>query len=38
MRLRAAEAEAAGVRLPMRQRWLPYNRISPILRRAVLVA
>jgi monofunctional biosynthetic peptidoglycan transglycosylase len=38
MRLRAREAEAAGRRLTHRQRWLPYNRVAPILRRAVLTA
>ena len=38
MRLRAAEADAAGVRLRTRQQWLPYSRIAPTLRRAVLVA
>ena len=38
MRLREAEAVAAG-RKPRRiQRWVPYSRISPTLRRAVLVA
>ncbi|HET9371387.1 MAG TPA: monofunctional biosynthetic peptidoglycan transglycosylase [Vicinamibacterales bacterium] len=38
MRLREAEAVAAG-RKPRRvQRWIPYSRISPTLRRAVLVA
>ncbi len=35
MRLRADEA---GGRATARQRWLPYNRISPVLRRAVLAA
>jgi monofunctional biosynthetic peptidoglycan transglycosylase len=38
MRLRAAEAADLGRPYrPLRQ-WLPYNRISPALRRAVLVA
>ena len=38
MRLRSAEAQAAGIRLRVRRQWLPYSRISPTLRRAVLVA
>ncbi|MGE3277014.1 MAG: monofunctional biosynthetic peptidoglycan transglycosylase [Vicinamibacterales bacterium] len=38
MELRKAEAEAGGKDLQIRQRWVPYSRISPNLRRAVLVA
>jgi monofunctional glycosyltransferase len=36
--LRAAEARAAGKAPRRTQRWLPYERISPHLKRAVLVA
>ncbi|MGE0042587.1 MAG: monofunctional biosynthetic peptidoglycan transglycosylase [Vicinamibacterales bacterium] len=36
--LRKAEAEAAGKTLRVRQRWVPYGRISSSLKRAVLVA
>ncbi len=36
--LRAAEARAAGRRPVRRQQWVPYARISPHLRRAVVVA
>lgn len=38
MDLRAAEARAAGTALRENRRWLPYARISPSLKRAVLVA
>ncbi len=38
MRARDAEARSAGRRLRIDQRWIPYDRISPSLRRAVLVA
>lgn len=38
MRLRAAEARAAGKPVDRSQRWMPYARISPALKRAVLVA
>ena len=37
MRLRAAEARAAGKPVRQSQRWVPYSRISPTLVRAVLV-
>jgi monofunctional biosynthetic peptidoglycan transglycosylase len=37
MRLRADEARRAGRPLHMVQRWVSYNRISPTLKRAVLV-
>lgn len=36
--LRAMEARARGEAPRPRQRWVPYSRISPTLRRAVLVA
>jgi monofunctional biosynthetic peptidoglycan transglycosylase len=36
--LRVAEAARAGRDLKVRQRWVPYNRISPNLTRAVLTA
>ena len=36
MTLRATEARAGGRELKMRQRWLPYARISPTLRKAVI--
>ncbi len=38
MQLRAAEAAAAGKPVHRSQRWMPYARISPLLKRAVLVA
>jgi len=38
MRARVAEAASDGRRLSIDQRWVPYERISPLLRRAVLVA
>lgn len=38
MDLRAAEARSAGRRAPEARQWVPYSRISPNLRRAVLVA
>ncbi len=38
MRLREAEARAAGREPKHVQHWIPYNRISPNLKRAVLVA
>jgi monofunctional biosynthetic peptidoglycan transglycosylase len=38
MRRRVAEARAKGRELRIDQRWVPYDRISPLLRRAVLVA
>jgi monofunctional biosynthetic peptidoglycan transglycosylase len=38
MRLRASEAKAAGRELRQVQRWVPYNRISANLKRAVLTA
>ena len=38
MRQRAAEAARSGRALRIDQRWVPYDRISPMLRRAVLVA
>ena len=38
MEMRAREARAAGRRLRHEQRWVPYARISPHLRRAVLLA
>jgi monofunctional biosynthetic peptidoglycan transglycosylase len=38
MRRRAAEAAARGRRYAVDQRWVPYDRISPLLRHAVLVA
>src|SRR5262245_10345950 len=37
MQLRIEEARAQGRRFAIRQRWIPYNQISPILRRAVIV-
>lgn len=36
--LRAREAEARGEKVRRMQRWVPYARISPFLKRAVLVA
>lgn len=38
MRIRAAEARAAGRPARLVQHWTPYGRISPLLKRAVLVA
>ena len=38
MELRKQEARAEGHSLPIRQQWVPYGRISPQLKRAVLVA
>src|SRR5262245_24562266 len=38
MRLRAEEAKAHGRTAAVDQRWVPYERISPLLRRAVLIA
>ncbi len=38
MRLRADEARAAGKKPRFSQRWMSYSRISPTLRRAVLVS
>jgi monofunctional biosynthetic peptidoglycan transglycosylase len=38
MRLREAQAARAGRSCRIRQVWVPYARISPLLRRAVLVA
>jgi monofunctional glycosyltransferase len=38
MRQRTAEADARGDELQIRQEWVPLDRISPRLRRAVIVA
>jgi monofunctional biosynthetic peptidoglycan transglycosylase len=38
MRARAAEAKREGRRAVIDQRWIPYDHISPTLRRAVLIA
>src|SRR5262245_898474 len=38
MKLRAEEARKRGRTATVDQRWIPYERISPLLRRAVLVA
>lgn len=38
MRIRADEARDAGKPARAVQRWMPYSRISPLLKRAVLVA
>jgi monofunctional biosynthetic peptidoglycan transglycosylase len=38
MELRAAEARRAGRNVRQAQRWVPYRRISPHLKRAVIVA
>ncbi|MBI1796136.1 MAG: monofunctional biosynthetic peptidoglycan transglycosylase [Candidatus Eisenbacteria bacterium] len=38
MRQRADEARRDGHRYAIDQRWVPYGRISPLLRRAVLIA
>jgi monofunctional biosynthetic peptidoglycan transglycosylase len=35
--LRIAEAREAGRKFSIRQQWLPYRQISPLLRRAVIV-
>jgi len=37
MALRTAEARAAGRTFAIRHQWVPYGRISPILKRAVIV-
>jgi monofunctional biosynthetic peptidoglycan transglycosylase len=37
MRLRAAEARAAGRDTRIRQQWMPFSAISPVLKRAVTV-
>ena len=37
MQLRIAEARDAGRKFSIRQQWLPYRQISPLLRRAVIV-
>ncbi|MEO7158140.1 MAG: monofunctional biosynthetic peptidoglycan transglycosylase [Vicinamibacterales bacterium] len=37
MQLRIAEAREAGRKFSIRQQWLPYRQISPLLRRAVIV-
>src|SRR5437773_8199418 len=38
MNQRIAEAARSGRTLEIDQRWVPYERVSPLLRRAVLVA
>jgi monofunctional glycosyltransferase len=38
MQLRMQEAAGKGRRFAIRQRWVPYNQISPHLKRAVIVA
>jgi monofunctional biosynthetic peptidoglycan transglycosylase len=38
MRRRVAEARTHGRELRIDQRWIPYHRISPVMRRAVLIA
>jgi len=38
MRARAREAREHGQPVRVEQRWVPYERISPLLRRAVLIA
>ena len=38
MRRRVAEARSHGRALRIDQRWIPYERIAPLLRRAVLIA
>jgi monofunctional biosynthetic peptidoglycan transglycosylase len=38
MEMRRREAESAGRRLVHQHRWVPYSRISPHLKRAVIVA
>jgi monofunctional biosynthetic peptidoglycan transglycosylase len=37
MQLRIEEAREAGRKFSIRQQWVPYNRISPMLKRAVIV-
>jgi monofunctional biosynthetic peptidoglycan transglycosylase len=37
MRLREDEAHDEGKKFTIRQQWIPYSRISPLLRRAVIV-
>jgi monofunctional biosynthetic peptidoglycan transglycosylase len=37
MELRKREAAAEGKKFSIRQQWIPYGRISPLLRRAVIV-
>jgi len=37
MELRREEARAAGRKFSIRQQWMPYGRISPMLKRAVIV-
>ena len=37
MQIRIDEARAAGRKFSIRQQWLPYGRISPFLKRAVIV-
>jgi len=37
MELRIAEANAAGRKFAIRQKWVPYSQISPNLKRAVIV-
>ncbi|MEP6782705.1 MAG: monofunctional biosynthetic peptidoglycan transglycosylase, partial [Acidobacteriota bacterium] len=37
MRLREEEARDEGKKFAIRQQWIPYSRISPLLRRAVIV-
>lgn len=37
MRLREEEARDAGRKFAIRQQWIPYGRVSPYLRRAVIV-
>ena len=37
MELRIEEARAAGRKFSIRHQWVPYGRISPMLKRAVIV-
>jgi len=37
MQLRIEEARSAGRKFSIRQQWVPYSRISPLLKRAVIV-
>lgn len=37
MRIREAEARDEGKKFAIRQQWIPYRQISPLLRRAVIV-
>ena len=37
MRIREAEARDEGKKFTIRQQWIPYRQISPLLRRAVIV-